>query len=260
MATRRGRLGLVVAAVVTMASLFGARPAIAQQASRLLCESIDYQPKLCPQAGLTEAFVVQVLGGQCIAGQQWGWGPRGITVNKGCRAVFGYRTAYAGGGYPPPVSGGPGAAVQCSSMNYQPSRCRMDTSRGVSIGMITNQPCRQGQTWGWDGYGVWVTGNCRAWFRPGGGGYAGGGYPGSGYQGGGGIGSGAGVGNGAGWGGQTISCSSWNYRPARCQANTRNGITLLSVTGGECIRNRSWGWDENGIWVNDGCRAVFQVN
>lgn len=295
--------------IVTMGAVAGAAlltlaaPAAAQPAPHVLCESLNGETKLCPLPGLTEAFVVQTLDGQCIAGRNWGWGARGITVTNGCRAVFGYRTAFNPGfnpGYapapgvvaPPPRPGYGGAVqtVQCASMAFQYNHCSMDTRNGVSIGMITNQPCRQGQTWGWDRGGVWVTGNCRAYFKSvsggcaGGGGYPGGGigsgagYPGGGYPGGGnpgsGIGSGAGIGNGypgnaypgggigsgAEVSGQIIQCSSWERQPARCPAHTRNGVALVQVRGGQCTRNRSWGWDENGIWVNSGCRATFRLN
>lgn len=264
----RSGIRSVIARLAVLAALFGSgllggailpTAVNAQQASRMLCESINYQTKFCPQPGLTVAFVVQVLGGQCVAGQQWGWGPRGITVNNGCRAVFGYRTSGSsnGGVYtpPPPANGGGyGRPILCQSLNFQPARCAMDTSGGVTIGMITNQPCRQGQTWGWDRGGVWVNGNCRAWFKAGGGGNPGIGN-GAGY-----AGANPGIGNGASMGGQTIDCSSWQYQPARCPANTRNGVQMVTVIAGECVRNRSWGWDETAIWVSNGCRARFRTN
>ena len=259
-------IGLAILAGAIFGLALTAPAANAQQAPRMLCESIHGEPAMCLQPGLTEAFVVQVLGGECVAGQQWNWGPRGISVRDGCRAVFGYRTAATGNGggyYPPPPPPGhgsspgygrPGEPILCASMNFQPNRCPMDTSGGVTIGMITNQPCRQGQTWGWDRGGVWVTGNCRAYFKAAGGGGGigtGAGYPGGNPD----IGNGAGMANGS----QFIECSSWQFQPARCPTRTRNGVELVVVLGGECIRNRSWGWDENAIWVSNGCRARFHI-
>lgn len=68
-------------------------------------------------------------------------------------------------------------------------------------------------------------------------------------------------GNNQGWnnsGGQIIRCESWNYRYARCSANTRDGVRLSRVLAGDCSR-RNWGSDRNAVWVNNGCRAEFQV-
>ena len=67
--------------------------------------------------------------------------------------------------------------------------------------------------------------------------------------------------NNQGWnnnGGQIIRCESWNYRYARCSANTRDGVRLSRVLAGDCSR-RNWGSDRNAIWVSNGCRAEFAV-
>ena len=126
----------------------------------------------------------------------------------------------------------------------------MDTRGGVRIQRVIAGNCRQNQTWGWDRRAVWVNGGCRADFisnNGNGGGNNGGGN------------------NGGGWGGggnpgvQIIECNSINYRPARCDANIRSGVQIDRVLGGECIQNRTWGWDRGGIWVNNGCRARFRV-
>jgi hypothetical protein len=102
--------------------------------------------------------------------------------------------------------------------------------------------CRPGN-WGFDRNGVWVINGCRADFMSGSG-NNGGGWGGSGGN------------NG---GGQTIECSSWNYQPARCGVRIQNSAQIDRVLGGECVLNRSWGWDRNGVWVNNGCRARFRV-
>jgi Protein of unknown function (DUF3011) len=68
-------------------------------------------------------------------------------------------------------------------------------------------------------------------------------------------------GNG-GWnnnrGGQIIRCESWNFRYARCNADTRDGVRLSRVLAGECSR-RNWGTARDYIWVDNGCRAEFEV-
>lgn len=68
-------------------------------------------------------------------------------------------------------------------------------------------------------------------------------------------------GNGGGWndgGSGSIRCESWNYRYARCNANTSNGVRIGRVLGGNC-GSRNWGSGRNYIWVNNGCRAEFDV-
>ena len=67
--------------------------------------------------------------------------------------------------------------------------------------------------------------------------------------------------NNQGWnnnGGQIIRCESWNYRYARCSANTRDGVRLSRVLAGDCSR-RNWGSDRNAIWVSNGCCGEFEV-
>ena len=70
-------------------------------------------------------------------------------------------------------------------------------------------------------------------------------------------------GNTGGWNGntqsRTIRCESWNYRYARCNADTRDGVRLSRVLGGNCSSGRNWGSARNHIWVNNGCRAEFEV-
>jgi hypothetical protein len=44
-----------------------------------------------------------------------------------------------------------------------------------------------------------------------------------------------------------------------CAAETGAGVTLVVVLSGVCERGRTWDADEHGIWVADGCAAVFSV-
>lgn len=68
--------------------------------------------------------------------------------------------------------------------------------------------------------------------------------------------------NGNGWNnrpGGTIRCESWNYRYARCNADTGGGVRLARVIAGDCRQGRSWGSARGYIWVNNGCRAEFET-
>ncbi|WP_439547379.1 DUF3011 domain-containing protein [Sandarakinorhabdus sp.] len=69
-------------------------------------------------------------------------------------------------------------------------------------------------------------------------------------------------GNNGGWNngaGGNIRCESWNYRYARCNADTAGGVRLSRVIAGDCRKGRSWGYSRGYIWVNRGCRAEFET-
>ncbi len=66
-------------------------------------------------------------------------------------------------------------------------------------------------------------------------------------------------GNGGNWNGATIRCESQNYRYRECRADTRGGVRLVRVRGGRCIQGQTWGYRQDFIWVNNGCRADFQT-
>jgi len=183
---------------------------------------------------------------------------------------------YGSGGY-----GSPGQVVRCESRDGLASRCPMDTSQGVRlVRQVSGSACVQGRTWGYDRDGVWVSGGCRGDFASyynssyyggygaygnrddgyyGNGDYGDGGYA-DPYAGGydgrnndyGNYGS-ASDGNGL------IRCDSTEGRLRRCAADTRGGVEIVrQISGASCIRGRTWGWDDRGVWVDGGCRAEFR--
>jgi hypothetical protein len=61
-----------------------------------------------------------------------------------------------------------------------------------------------------------------------------------------------------------IQCESWNHQLNRCYVggqirDVRIYRQLSSNNDGACNRGYSWGFDQNSIWVDRGCRAIFQV-
>ncbi len=240
----------IMLALAALAATIGlSAPASAQYANRVKCESRNYQPNSCAIGNASDVRIVERLGGNCRQGADWNFDRRAIYVSNGCRALFEVRSGnnnggnYGGGNY----GGGYGNArtVRCESENYRTNRCAVDTRGGVRINRVLgNSQCRQGQSFGWDRGGIWVSNGCRAEFIVG----SDNGYGGN---------------NGGGYGGnpngQTIECSSKNWQPARCNANISRGVEITQVLGGECIQGRTWGWDRGGIWVNNGCRARFRV-
>jgi len=61
----------------------------------------------------------------------------------------------------------------------------------------------------------------------------------------------------------TVTCESTNYRFRECHVpgGPVSLVRQLSRPPGDCIRGRSWGFNNrsNTIWVSDGCRAEFRI-
>ncbi|WP_310497167.1 DUF3011 domain-containing protein [Sandarakinorhabdus sp.] len=161
--------------------------------------------------------------------------------------------SWNGGGW---NGGGDVLRTRCESWNWRDAHCPLPGPvAGVQLRRVFGGDCIEGQTWRWDRNSIDVRGGCRAEFFVQTGGVNGGGWNGGGWNDGG--------WNGGGWnsGGnfRTIRCNSWNWQPARCRVDIRRGVQIVRIDGGRCIEGRSWGWDRRGIWVQDGCRAVFRI-
>ena len=152
---------------------------------------------------------------------------------------------------PLPQMGAAGASIYCASDDGRRKYCPADVRGGVQL---TNQrsgsPCSFGQTWGYDNRGIWVDRGCRADFVIG---YSGG--PGGG---------GPGGGPGGGWGGwgqkYNVYCPSDDMRRNVCPVDTRGGVRLVRQrSDAACVFGSTWGYSHNGIWVDRGCRADFEI-
>lgn len=132
--------------------------------------------------------------------------------------------------------GSQGQRFTCKSENYSQNYCPADTRFGVSlVRQISNSSCVQGRSWGYDRRGVWVSQGCEAEF-----------VLGDRY---------------GGWQAQTIRCKSSNYNRNYCVADTRGGVRLVrQISDSACVQGRSWGYDQDGIWVSSGCEAEFTVS
>lgn len=65
---------------------------------------------------------------------------------------------------------------------------------------------------------------------------------------------------GPAWAEETIRCTSHNYRYKYCQAQTDNQVSLEhQMSSADCRQGSTWGFDRNGVWVDQGCDATFQV-
>jgi len=55
-----------------------------------------------------------------------------------------------------------------------------------------------------------------------------------------------------------VSCVSKGTERQACPADTRAGIVMLRPTGeAACLLGRNWGYDDQGVWVSEGCGGEF---
>ena len=55
-----------------------------------------------------------------------------------------------------------------------------------------------------------------------------------------------------------VSCVSTGKERQQCPADTRAGIVMLRPTGeAACLLGRNWGYDDQGVWVSEGCGGDF---
>jgi vacuolar-type H+-ATPase subunit E/Vma4/outer membrane lipoprotein SlyB len=59
---------------------------------------------------------------------------------------------------------------------------------------------------------------------------------------------------------QSIRCESQYDNRKYCPVDTRGGVRLTrQLSSAACNQGSTWGYDNSGIWVNNGCRADFDV-
>ena len=134
----------------------------------------------------------------------------------------------------------PATLVRCESINNTRQTCKVDArGRMVVINQqLSDNPCILGRTWNVsdDRDEIWVDNGCRAEFQVGG----------------------STVANAAF--GRSIICESQNNTKTRCAVDTSYGVQLArQISQSGCVRGTDWGFDENGVWVDNGCRAEFAL-
>jgi DUF3011 family protein len=55
-----------------------------------------------------------------------------------------------------------------------------------------------------------------------------------------------------------VTCSSSPGAREHCAADTSTGVAIVQSTGsGPCLLGKTWGYDDTGVWVSDGCSGEF---
>lgn len=236
-----GGLGLSAAPAAAQVGVFSGRT--------VTCESWNFREAACPVPGAERVQLARVNGGQCIEGETWIHDGQAVRVRGGCRAQFRVddNHGWGTGGWDQGWNGNAGSnrlvRLRCESWNFREAICAVPGPVSAArLARVIAGDCRDGATWRWDRRSIHVRGGCRADFDV----LTGA----SQWQGG---------GNGGGWAGGSITCESWNFRPASCPVPGARGVRLDRVLGGNCIEGRSWSHDRGVIRVRDGCRARFDL-
>jgi len=133
--------------------------------------------------------------------------------------------------------------VLCESKDGRRHRCAADTLGQITSGrqLSRKSKCVEGRSWGADSKGIWVDRGCRAEFL---------------------IADNRGTyrDRGPSQAMQTVVCESNGSSRTHCRADTRFGVRLThQLSNNDCVVNRTWGSDERGVWVSNGCRAEFEM-
>ena len=57
---------------------------------------------------------------------------------------------------------------------------------------------------------------------------------------------------------QRITCESRDYQRQYCPTGRINRAQIVSQwSNAACVQGQTWGYQRDGIWVNQGCAAVF---
>lgn len=126
--------------------------------------------------------------------------------------------------------------ITCSSNYMKRNYCNAGGARDVRlVRQISGSACIQGKTWGIQGNQIWVDRGCSADFQVMVGGHQG--------------------------GAQIVRCESNSTKYVRCRTNGRVARVELNreISGSRCVQGRTFGFDQNGVWVDKGCRADFRV-
>ncbi len=139
------------------------------------------------------------------------------------------------------------STMACNSNDENRHSCSVDTRGGVRLlTQHSESACTEGYSWGSNDQGIWVDHGCRADFAVGGNRE----YRDENRNDQGGR-------NGQS---QTMACNSDDEKRHSCSVDTRGGVRLLTQhSESACTEGYSWGSNDQGIWVDHGCRADFTV-
>jgi Protein of unknown function (DUF3011) len=155
--------------------------------------------------------------------------------------------------------------VRCESSGQRHNLCQVDIGAAGKVALVrqtSGTRCVEGRNWGSNRAGVWVNAGCSGVFRV-----------------------------ERRWGGDrhddndgrrddrrgdrddwrpgadfdrsiSVRCASQGYKYQLCQVDTGRGSDVRltrQISKSACVEGRSWGFNRAGIWVNEGCEAIFTI-
>jgi len=237
------RLPVIVPGLALAVLLAHAAPAAAQDrgysGQTVTCSSNDNRRNQCSTPFSGRAVLVQNLSGtRCVENRNWSSGRGFVWVDQGCRGRFADSRG-SGGGW---GGSGQGGTLRCESTDRRQRTCSTGWRDAVLVRQLSDTRCVQGSTWGFRNGSIWVNDGCRGEFAEG---------------------RGHGGGNGGGWGNGNpnyqVTCSSDNQRRRYCNWDRSQGrpVVVKQLSSTRCDEGRTWGFQGNQVWVDDGCRARF---
>ncbi len=202
------------------------------------CESYSQRRQTCARdlKGAEVSLIHQLSNRSCQG--NWGFNYNEVWVSNGCKADFYVSHRNNGSGSYQPGHNG---TVECRSVGTNINHCQVPDLQSVELveelGNQYRNSCRG--NWGYSSHGLWVRNGCHAQFRV------------VEYQ-------EPNYGNGDNNQGREVICES-NYGQVRtCPADTGGRVEFVqNLSNTSC--DQRWGYDANGIWVKDGCRARFMT-
>lgn len=139
------------------------------------------------------------------------------------------------------VGQGPGLVVVTCESSGPRRLCPAGTMwRGARlVKQLSKAPCVQGESWGFEGRGIWVDKGCRGQFEVG--------RPGLGAP--------------PVTSVRRLTCGVLTETRAECETGGRAaGVRLVSeLSTNRCRQNDSWGYTDAVVWTSRGCRGEFEV-
>ena len=130
------------------------------------CDSDAHKHTYCPTSTRGQVRLQRrISNAPCREYYTWGADRDGggLWVRDGCRAVF---VVLPWGPGPGPGQGPrPPTKIVCKSEGFKPNYCPVPRVRDVQLDKrLSDARCRQYDTWGWNGGGIWVDKGCAARF------------------------------------------------------------------------------------------------
>lgn len=212
----------------------------------VICSSVKNRYVECRTPFNGRAVVTQQISkSRCQEGANWGQRQGMIWVNKGCRARFsetsgggGWDNGYGGNNG---NNGGTNNRVTCESTSNKFRECpTYFRGRPLLYQKFSKESCNEGPDWGYRTGSVWVRNGCRAEFYDS-------------------YGSNNGNGSGRGNNNYSVTCAGEGSNYKTCAWDPRYGTPRLiqQISRASCSAGRTWGYDNRGLWVSNGCRARF---